>query len=76
MKLMLINSYIRKLDKCKSNNDIKSLFSLQSDIYADIVQYLNKHKREDNLTDILFHIALNVNDEIEKAIKEVRGVQL
>lgn len=76
MKLVLINSHIKKLDTFKANKDIKSLFSLQSDIYADIVKYLNKHKREDNFTDILFHIALNVNDEIEKAIKEVRGVQL
>lgn len=76
MKLILINSFIKKLDTVKANKDIKGLFSLQSDIYADIVQYLNENKKEDNFTDILFHIALNVSDEIEKALKEVKRVQL
>ncbi|PHO12567.1 hypothetical protein CPG38_06885 [Malaciobacter marinus] len=79
MKLILINSYIKKLDKYKSNADLKSLFSLQSDIYADIVKYFNKYKKEDDFTDILYHIALDVNDEIGKALEELehnQGVQL
>jgi hypothetical protein len=70
MKLILINSYLQKLDDLRNNpkKNAYALIELRDGIYSLISDYVKKHNnKEDVFTDILNHIALDVNDEIEKA---------
>lgn len=69
MKLLLINSYLQKFDTLRINSlkNIYELGELQSEIYSIIESYTKKYNKEDVFTDILNHIALDVNNEVEKA---------
>lgn len=68
MKLILINSYLQKFDTLRidSLKNIRELSELRSEIYSAIESYIKKYNKEDVFTDILNHIALDVNYEIEK----------
>ncbi|MCG3687334.1 hypothetical protein ACOL3G_10675 [Aliarcobacter butzleri] len=68
MKLILINSYLQKFDTLRidSLKNISELSELRSEIYSAIESYIKKYNKEDVFTDILNHIALDVNYEIEK----------
>lgn len=69
MKLLLINNYLQKFDTLRINSlkNIYELGELQSEIYSIIESYTKKYKKEDVFTDILNHIALDVNNELEQA---------
>ena len=69
MKLILINSYLQRLDILR-NDPLKNAYELselKSEISNMIDGYLVKYKKEDVFTDILNHIALDVNNEVEQA---------
>lgn len=70
MKLLLINNYLQKFDVLRNDSlkNINELVNLRDEIYSIISSYTKKHKKEDVFTDILNHIALDVNDEIEMDI--------
>lgn len=69
MKLLLINNYLQKFDTLRINSlkNISELGELQSEIYFIIESYIKKYNKEDVFTDILNHIALDVNNELEQA---------
>lgn len=73
MKLILINKYLQKFDTLRMNplENINKLEHLQVEIYSIIESYTKKYKTEDNFTDILNHIALDVNYEQEKALEQL-----
>ncbi|WP_323590279.1 hypothetical protein [Aliarcobacter butzleri] len=73
MKLILINSYLQKFDTLRidSLKNIRELSELRSEIYSAIESYIKKYNKEDVFTDILNHIALDVNDEIEKVCEQL-----
>lgn len=73
MKLILINKYLQKFDTLRMNplENINKLEHLQIEIYSIIESYTKKYKTEDNFTDILNHIALDVNYEQEKACEQL-----
>ena len=77
MELILINSYLNSLDEFRINplKNIGELDELRTEIYTVIEEYVKKHKTEDIFTDILNHIALDVNDEIEKALEKLEHNQ-
>ncbi|MFA6788183.1 MAG: hypothetical protein WC149_04350 [Arcobacteraceae bacterium] len=81
MKLLLINNYLQKFDtfRIDSLKNVSELEELKDEIYALIKDYTKKYKKEDVFTDILNHIALDVNYEVEKACEKLekkKGVQL
>ncbi|WP_323594474.1 hypothetical protein [Aliarcobacter butzleri] len=73
MKLILINSYLQKFDTLRidSLKNIRELSELRSEIYSAIESYIKKYNKEDVFTDILNHIALDVNYEIEKVCEQL-----
>lgn len=64
MKLQLINHYLQKFDTLRSTRDIniEALSSIEQELYIII----KAQKKENSFTDILNHIALDINYEIEK----------
>lgn len=81
MKLILINNYLNKFDSLRGNptKNINELIELRDEISSIICDYTKKYKKEDVFTDILNHIELDINYEIEKAcetLEKDRGVQL
>ena len=75
MKLILINSYLQKLDGLRSEplKNAYELSELKSEISNMIDGYLVKHKKEDVFTDILNHIHLDVEDALYEAFEISRG---
>ena len=75
MKLILINSYLQRLDILR-NDPLKNAYELselKSEISNMIDGYLVKHKKEDVFTDILNHIHLDVEDALYEAFEISRG---
>ena len=75
MKLILINSYLQRLDILR-NDPLKNAYELselKSEISDMIDGYLVKHKKEDVFTDILNHIYLDVEYSLDKALELSRG---
>ncbi len=68
MKLIVINNYLQKFDVLRVDTlkNAYALSELRDEIYSLISDYTNKHNKEDVFTDILYHIALDINYEIEK----------
>lgn len=68
MKLLLINNYLQKFDILRINTleNVYALSELRDEIYSLIADYTKKYKNEDVFTDILNHIALDVDYEIDK----------
>ena len=75
MKLILINSYLQKLDDLRNNpkKNAYELSELKSEISNMIDGYILKHKKEDVFTDILNHIFLDVEDSLYEAFELSRG---
>lgn len=73
MKLILINSYLQKFDVLRNDSlkNLSELSELRSDIYSTIESYIKRYTKEDVFTDILNHIALDVNYEIEKVCEQL-----
>ena len=73
MKLILINYYLQRFDTLRMNplENINELEELHHEIYSIIESHTKKHKTEDVFTDILNHIALDVNYEQEKACDQL-----
>jgi hypothetical protein len=65
MKLQLINHYLQKFDTLRSVPvvNIEALSNLNDEVYT-IIKY---QKKENVFTDILNHISLDINGEIERA---------
>ena len=75
MKLILINSYLQRLDILR-NDPLKNAYELselKSEISNMIDGYLVKYKKEDVFTDILNHIYLDVEYSLDKALELSRG---
>ena len=75
MKLILINSYLQRLDILR-NDPLKNAYELselKSEISDMIDGYLVKYKKEDVFTDILNHIYLDVEDALYKAFELSKG---
>ena len=75
MKLILINSYLQRLDILR-NDPLKNAYELselKSEISNMIDGYLVKYKKEDVFTDILNHIYLDVEDALYEAFELSRG---
>ena len=75
MKLILINSYLQRLDILR-NDPLKNAYELselKSEISDMIDGYLVKHKKEDVFTDILNHIYLDVEYSLDKALELSRS---
>ena len=75
MKLILINSYLQRLDILR-NDPLKNAYELselKSEISKMIDGYVLKHKKEDVFTDILNHIYLDVEDALYEAFELSRG---
>ena len=75
MKLILINSYLQRLDILR-NDPLKNAYELselKSEISNMIDGYLVKYKKEDVFTDILNHIHLDVEDALYEAFELSRG---
>ena len=74
MKLLLINTYLQKLDGLRSDplKNVYELSELKFEISNMIDRYLLKHK-EDVFTDILNHIYLDVEDSLYEAFELSRG---
>ncbi len=75
MKLILINSYLQRLDILR-NDPLKNAYELselKSEISNMIDGYLVKYKKEDVFTDILNHIHLDVEDALYEAFEISRG---
>ena len=75
MKLILINSYLQRLDILR-NDPLKNAYELselKSEISNMIDGYLVKHKKEDVFTDILNHILLDVEYSLNQALELSRG---
>ncbi len=74
MKLLLINTYLQKLDGLRSDplKNVYELSELKFEISNMIDRYLLKHK-EDVFTDILNHIYLDVEDALYEAFELSRG---
>ena len=74
MKLLLINTYLQKLDGLRSDplKNVYELSELKFEISNMIDRYLLKHK-EDVFTDILNHIYLDVEDALYEAFEISRG---
>ena len=75
MKLILINSYLQRLDILR-NDPLKNAYELselKSEISNMIDGYLVKYKKEDVFTDILNHIHLDVEDALYEAFELLRG---
>lgn len=75
MKLIIINSYLQKLDILRANplKNAYELSELKSEISNMIDGYILKHKKEDVFTDILNHIFLDVEDALYEAFELSRG---
>ena len=75
MKLLLINTYLQKLDGLRSDplKNVYELSELKFEISNMIDGYLVKHKKEDVFTDILNHIHLDVEDALYEAFEISRG---
>ena len=74
MKLILINSYLQRLDILR-NDPLKNAYELSElklEISKMIDGYVLKHK-EDVFTDILNHIYLDVEYSLDKALELSRG---
>lgn len=81
MKLLLINNYLQKFDLLRNNpvKNINELGELKDEINSIICSYIKKYNKEDVFTDILNHIELDINDEMEKAYEKMehnQGVHL
>ena len=74
MKLLLINTYLQKLDGLRSDplKNVYELSELKFEISNMIDRYLLKHK-EDVFIDILNHIFLDVEDALYEAFELSRG---
>ena len=75
MKLILINSYLQRLDILR-NDPLKNAYELselKSEISNMIDGYLVKYKKEDVFTDILNHILLDVEYSLNQALELSRG---
>ena len=75
MKLILINSYLQRLDILR-NDPLKNAYELselKSEISNMIDGYLVKYKKEDVFTDILNHIYLDVEDALYEAFELSKG---
>ena len=75
MKLILINSYLQRLDILR-NDPLKNAYELselKSEISNTIDRYLLKQKKEDVFTDILNHIYLDVEDALYEAFELSKG---
>ena len=75
MKLILINSYLQRLDILR-NDPLKNAYELselKNEIQKCLDGYLVKHKKEDVFTDILNHIHLDVEDALYEAFEISRG---
>ena len=75
MKLILINSYLQRLDILR-NDPLKNAYELselKSEISNMIDGYLVKYKKEDVFTDILNHIHLDVEDALYEAFELSKG---
>ena len=74
MKLLLINTYLQKLDGLRSDplKNVYELSELKFEISNMIDGYVLKHK-EDVFTDILNHIHLDVEDALYEAFELSRG---
>ena len=75
MKLILINSYLQRLDILR-NDPLKNAYELselKSEISNMIDGYLVKYKKEVVFTDILNHIHLDVEDALYEAFEISRG---
>ena len=74
MKLLLINTYLQKLDGLRSDplKNVYELSELKFEISNMIDRYLLKHK-EDVFIDILNHIHLDVEDALYEAFELSRG---
>ena len=75
MKLILINSYLQRLDILRNDpwKNAYELSELKSEISNMIDGYVLKHKKEDVFTDILNHIYLDVEYSLDKALELSRG---
>lgn len=75
MKLILINTYLQKLDGLRADplKNVYELSELKFEISNMIDGYLVKHKKEDVFTDILNHIYLDVEDALYEAFELSRG---
>ena len=75
MKLILINSYLQRLDILR-NDPLKNAYELselKSEISNMIDGYLVKYKKEDVFTDILNHKYLDVEDALYEAFELSKG---
>ena len=74
MKLILINTYLQKLDVLRADplRNAYELSELKFEISNMIDNYLLKHK-EDVFIDILNHIFLDVEDSLYEAFELSRG---
>ena len=74
MKLILINTYLQKLDVLRADplRNAYELSELKFEISNMIDNYLLKHK-EDVFIDILNHIHLDVEDSLYEAFELSRG---
>lgn len=77
MKLIFINSYLKRFDSLRSNSkdNIKELSELETELYETIKTYKKKYGKEDVFTNIIYHIALDINYEIEKVCEDSSEVQ-
>jgi len=77
MKLIIIESYLRKFDSLKSNTlkNLTELSELETEMYDLIKTYKKKYGKEDVFTNIINHIALDINYEIEKVCEDSKEVQ-
>lgn len=84
MKLILINNLLDRFERLTNNSleNVYDLKELEIEVYSIIKSYKSKCNliEDDSFINILNHIALDVNYEIEKAFEKVdekkRGVQL
>ena len=77
MKLIIIESYLRRFDSLKSNSlkNLTELSELETEMYSLIKTYKKKYGKEDVFTNIINHIAFDINYEIEKVCEDSKEVQ-